>query len=106
MASSEITVTLDSDRALVVLRGEHEAYTAHKLGRQLEALLDEGVPVAVDLREATFIDSTVVGVLLAGKRHADELELEFLLLMGDSTGWPVRRLLEITGLDGTFEIVG
>ena len=89
-----------------MLRGEHEAYTAHKLGRQLEALLDEGVPVAVDLREATFIDSTVVGVLLGGKRHADELELEFLLLMGDSTGWPVRRLLEITGLDGTFEIIG
>jgi len=106
MASSEITVTLDRDRALVVLRGEHEAYTAHKLSRQLEALLDEGVPVAVDLREATFIDSTVVGVLLGGKRHADELELEFLLLMGDSTGWPVRRLLEITGLDGTFEIIG
>jgi anti-sigma B factor antagonist len=105
MSPSDITVTVDRDRALVSLRGEHEAYTAHKLGRQLEALLDEGAPVAVDLRNATFIDSTVVGALLAAKRHADELELEFLLIMGDETGWPVRRLLEITGLDRTFEIV-
>jgi anti-anti-sigma factor len=106
MSPSDISVTVDRDRAVVVLRGEHEAYTAHKLGRQLEALLDEGVPVAVDLRDATFIDSTVVGVLLAAKRHADEHQLDFVLMMGDGTGWPVRRLLEITGLDATFEIVG
>ena len=103
---SDISVTIDRDRALVVLRGEHEAYSAHKLGRQLEALLDEGVPIAVDLRQTTFVDSTVVGVLLAAKRHADELELEFVLLLGEHTGWPVRRLLEITGLDSTFDVVG
>ena len=106
MSSSDLSVTVDSDRATVVLRGEHEAYTAQKLGRKLEALLDEGMPIAVDLREASFIDSTVVGVLLAAKRHADQLQLEFLLILGAETGWPVRRLLEITGLDSTFQIVG
>jgi anti-anti-sigma factor len=105
MSLSDISVTVDRDRALVVLRGEHEAYSAHKLGRQLEALLDEGVPIAVDLRHTAFVDSTVVGALLAGKRRADALGLEFLLIMGDSTGWPVRRLLEVTGLDATFETV-
>jgi len=105
MSPSDLTVTIEGDRALVVLRGEHEAYTAHKLGKQLEALLDEAMPVSVDLREATFIDSTVVAALLAGKRHADEVQLDFLLVLGDRTGWPVRRLLEITGLDSTFQIV-
>ena len=103
---TDMNVTVDRDRAFVTLRGEHEAYSAHKLGRQLEALLDEGVPIVVDLRNATFIDSTVVGVLLAAKRHADELELEFVLALGDETGWPVRRLLEITGLYSTFDVVG
>src|SRR5438105_3006320 len=105
MSSSDLSVTVDSDRATVVLRGEHEAYTAQKLGRKLEALLEEGMAVAVDLRDAAFIDSTVVGVLLAAKRHADQRNLEFLLILGAETGWPVRRLLEITGLDSTFEIV-
>jgi anti-anti-sigma factor len=105
-APSDITVTVDRDRAFVVLRGEHEAYSAHKLGRKLEAILDEGMPIAIDLRRTTFVDSTVVGVLLAAKRHADELGLEFVLLMGEETGWPVRRLLEVTGLDTTFTIVG
>jgi anti-sigma B factor antagonist len=105
MPSTDLSVTVEQDRAVIALRGEHEAYTAHKIGKQLEALLDEGVPVAVDLREATFVDSTVVGVLLAAKRHADQLELEFVLIMGEGTGWPVRRLLEVTGLDSTFDVV-
>jgi anti-sigma B factor antagonist len=103
---SDISVTVDRDRAFIVLRGEHEAFSADKLGRHLEALLPEGVPIVVDLRQTTFIDSTVVGALLAAKRHADEVELEFLLLLGPDTGWPVRRLLEITGLDSTFDVVG
>jgi len=105
MPLSDLTVRLDHDRAVVALRGEHEAYTADKLARQLEALLDEGVPVGVDLRDATFLDSTVVGVLLGAKRHADERGLDFVLLMGEQTGWPVRRLLEVTGLVDTFTIV-
>jgi anti-anti-sigma factor len=105
MPLSDLTVRLDQDRAIIALRGEHEAYTAHKLARQLEALLDEGVPVGIDLREATFLDSTVVGVLLGAKRHADERALEFVLLMSEQTGWPVRRLLEVTGLNTTFTIL-
>jgi anti-anti-sigma factor len=103
---SDISVTVDRDRAFIVLRGEHEAFSADKLGRQLDALLHEGVPIVVDLRQTTFIDSTVVGALLTAKRHADEVQLEFLLLLGADTGWPVRRLLEITGLDSTFDVVG
>ena len=105
MNPSDISVTHDGDRAVVALRGEHEAYSADKLARQLQSLLDERVPVAVDMRQTTFVDSTVVGTLLAAKRHADKLELEFVLLLGRSTGWPVRRLLEVTGLDRTFATV-
>ena len=105
MPSSDISVTLDRDRAIVALRGEHEAYSADKLARQLDALQEEGVPITVDLRRTTFVDSTLVGVLLAAKRRADELELDFHLVLGETTGWPVRRLLEVTGLDSTFDVL-
>jgi anti-sigma B factor antagonist len=106
MAPQSISVTVEQDAAVVTLRGEHEAFTADKLARHVAALLSEGVSVIVDLREASFIDSTVVGVLLAGRRRAEAAGLRFVLLLGADTGWPVRRLLEVTGLDAQFDVGG
>jgi anti-sigma B factor antagonist len=105
MPGQVIAVTVDKERAVVRLDGEHEAYSADKLARSLAGLIDEDVPVWVDLRRATFIDSTVVGVLLAIARRATERDLQFTLHLGEGTGWPVRRLLEVTGLDMQFDVV-
>jgi anti-sigma B factor antagonist len=106
MTPQTISVNIDQDRAVVALTGEHEAYTADKLARHVTGLLTEGVGVTVDLRQATFIDSTVVGVLLAAHRRAKDEGLAFVLRVGGETGWPVRRLLEVTGLETQLEIVG
>jgi anti-anti-sigma factor len=102
----DIAVRVEQDAAVVTLRGEHETYTADKLARHISGLLAEGMSVVVDLREATFIDSTVIGVLLAARRRAQAEELRFVLLLGSHTGWPVRRLLEVTGLVTQFDVVG
>jgi anti-sigma B factor antagonist len=106
MASQGISVSVEKDRAFVRLDGEHEAYTADKLAKHVTALLSEGVPVTVDLRHASFIDSTVVGVLLSAHRRAADAGLDFTLLLGDETGWPVRRMLDVTGLRSQFDVVG
>jgi anti-sigma B factor antagonist len=105
MPSRGISVNVEEDHAVVALSGEHEAYTADKLARHLSALLDEGVGVRVDLRRATFIDSTVVGLLIAAHRRAEDADLDFVLVVGDETGWPVRRLLEVTGLGTQINVV-
>jgi anti-sigma B factor antagonist len=105
MTVAPISVTIADDSAVVALAGEHEAFTADKLTRSLSGLLDESMPITVDLSQATFIDSTVVGVLLATARRARQQHLGFRLMLGDQTGWPVRRLLEVTGLDTQFEVV-
>ena len=105
MTPHTISVNVEQDRAVVALSGEHEAYTADKLAQQLTALLGDGVDVAVDLRQATFIDSTVVGVLIAAHRRAQESGRDFVLRVGGDTGWPVRRLLEVTGLGTQLDIV-
>jgi anti-anti-sigma factor len=105
LTTQPISISVARDRAVVALSGEHEAYTADKLARHLAALLTEGVGVSVDLRRATFIDSTVIGVLTAAHRRAQAAELDFVLLIGDETGWPVRRLLEVTGLGTQLQIV-
>jgi anti-anti-sigma factor len=105
MTAQTLSVNVEQDRAVVALSGEHEAYTADKLARHLSALLEEGVGVTVDLRRATFIDSTVIGVLIATHRRASEAGLDLVVLVGDETGWPVRRLLEVTRLAARLDVV-
>jgi anti-anti-sigma factor len=106
MQQNAITVTVDQDQAAVTLTGEHDAYSADKLTHSLTGLIDEGVSILVDLQHATFIDSTVVGVLLTAARDAEARNLRFQLLLGTETGWPVRRLLEVTGLATQLDVVG
>ncbi len=106
MPTNEISVILEGDRAFVRLRGEHEAYSADRLARHLDSLLAEGLSIVVDLTATEFVDSTVIGVLLAGRHHADARQLGFVLVLGDGTGWPVLRLLDLTGLRTQFTVVG
>jgi anti-anti-sigma factor len=106
MPHNAITVTVDRDQATVALLGEHEAYSADKLTRSLAGLIDEGVATTVDLRQAAFVDSTVVGVLLVAARDAEARDLGFTLVLGPETGWPVRRLLDVTGLASQLDVVG
>jgi anti-sigma B factor antagonist len=90
--------------ALVLLRGEHDLYGSPGLRRRLDALIGEGLSVVVDLREATFLDSATIGVLLAAHREAGRRGQQFVLVLGESTGWPLRTILEVTGLIDVFSI--
>lgn len=90
--------------AIVALRGEHETFSAHKIASTLESLLDEGVAVVVDLTEADFLDSAVVGALLRTRVEAIAREAKLAIVVDDTTGWAVRRLFEITGLGSIFEV--
>jgi anti-anti-sigma factor len=105
MDGGDFSVAMEDDRAVVRLLGEHEAYTADKLARTLCVLIDDGLDVGIDLRETAFIDSTVIGVLLAASRRASEHKRAFQLLLGPSTGWPVHRLLEVTRLEAQFDVL-
>jgi anti-sigma B factor antagonist len=90
--------TSEPSVAIVVLEGEHELFSAPKLQRQLEALIGEGLSLVVDLAQATFLDSSVVAVLLRVRDRANEAGVPFAIVIDDSTGEPVRRMFEITGL--------
>lgn len=105
MSATELKIRrMRGDRVVVELKGEHEAYTAAKLERELENLLDEGFAIVVDLRKASFIDSQTAGVLLAAHRRAEAKGTELRVVLGDETGWAVRSLLDITGLGAVLEV--
>ena len=88
----------DGGVAVVVVEGEHDVYTAPSLSEELDSLLEERVPFVIDLTSATFVDSSVLRVLLEAKRRADEGDLGFAVALGQSDAGPVRRVLDITGL--------
>jgi anti-sigma B factor antagonist len=91
--------------AILVLEGEHELFTATKLQRTLDALVDDANAVVVDLSQATFLDSSVVAVLLRARDRAREDNVQFAVVIDDSTGEAVRRMFEITGLDNILPVV-
>jgi anti-anti-sigma factor len=105
MSATELNIRrVRGDRVVVELKGEHEAYTAHKLQQELDGLLDEGFGIVVDLQQASFIDSQTAGVLLAAHRRAEERGSAFRVVLGEDTGWAVRQLLDITGLGNVLEV--
>ena len=104
-----ISVTLarrDPPAAVVALVGEHDAYSAGRLENELTVLLEQGKRIVVDLRDAEFIDSTTLGVLLGARLRAEQSSLGFALLLPDRQYTQVHQILELTGLGPTFAIVG
>jgi len=103
------TIVLDDsygDVLLVVVRGEHDIYTAPALRDRLdEALAAEPAGVVVDLGGATFLDSSILGALLEARRQAIERSLGYVVCLGEQPEPGVERILEITGLVPVFPVL-
>ena len=95
----------DPGFSVVELRGESDAYTAPRIRSDLAGALGIAAPVVVDLSQATFLDSTVVGVLLEGLASSEQLERPLLLLLPDDSAPEVHRLFELTGLAALLPVV-
>ena len=82
---------------MLTISGEHDLSTAPNLRRRLDGLLDEGTATVVDLSPATFIDSSILGVILDGRRRAAEADIGFAVVHSNGAD-AVDRVLEVTGL--------
>jgi hypothetical protein len=92
--------------ALVSLSGEHELYDAVPAAgadpfAARHRALDRRRPHGV----RRFVDSSIVGVLLEAQRLAAERGADYSVVLGETTGPPVRRMFEMTGLDGILPVV-
>ena|SRR5438309_1516232 len=105
--ASPISITLaprDPPAAVVALAGEHDAYSADRLESELRVLLDEGRRIVVDLRDAEFIDSTTLSVLLRARHRAEDAGLGFTVVLAERDYTQVHQLLELTGLGAAFAV--
>jgi anti-sigma B factor antagonist len=87
----------DAGLAVVTISGEHDLSTAPNLRRRLDALLEDGTATVVDLSAATFIDSSILGVILDGRRRAAAADVGFAVVHSNGAD-AVNRVLEVTGL--------
>ena len=102
-----IAVTLqeqDPEVGVVSLAGEHDTFSSQRLENELAILLDDGLRIVVDLRDATFIDSQTLSVLLGARHQAEEAALGFALVLSDDAYTQVHRILDLTGLRTAFAV--
>jgi anti-sigma B factor antagonist len=85
---------------VVSLAGEHDLYTAPKVQEELRSVLAAGArTIVVDLTETTFVDSTMLHVLLSARNELRNRG-RLVLVTDDAT---VKRVFEITGIDRLFD---
>jgi anti-sigma B factor antagonist len=82
---------------LLRVSGEHDLYTAPDLRDRLKQALSAG-DVVVDLSEATFVDSSILGALLSARQRAAEDGRGFAVSLDEAASRTVRQVFEITGL--------
>jgi anti-sigma B factor antagonist len=88
---------IDRGLAVLTISGEHDLSTAPALRRRLGGLLDERTPTVIDLSPATFIDSSILGTILDGRRRAAEADVGFAVAHSNGSD-AIDRVLEVTGL--------
>ncbi len=88
---------------VVSAAGEIDVSTAPRLREHLVALPVDVSRAVVDLSEVTFLDSTGLGVLVAGWKRCQESGASLDLVV---TRPQIMKVLEVTGLDTVFTIYG
>lgn len=83
--------------------GELDLHTAPQLREALTSAIDAGRrQVLVDLSDVAFMDSTALGVLVAGLKRTREAGGDLALVVPQG---PPRKVLTLTGLDRAFTIL-
>jgi anti-sigma B factor antagonist len=90
--------------AVLEVQGEVDLYTSPQLREAILRLTEEGENrIVIDLNNVSFIDSSGLGVLVAGLKRARERGGELALVFGEGS---VQKVLSITGLDKVFSTQG
>ena len=96
------TAQVGPEEYVVALGGEVDMYRSPELEHDLGAVAARGGRrVVVDLTGASFIDSTVLGVLMRELKRLEAAGGKLLLVSSDPR---ILRTFEITGLDKMFTI--
>lgn len=93
-----IHVVTETDGIIAIsLEGDFDLANAPTLGERVSQGLDTGTGLIIDLSDATFIDSTVIQVLVQAARAGAERGKPVVLQLG--TAAEVERTIKIVGIE-------
>ena len=92
----DISLMRDDRCAVVRVQGDIDVVSRTRFEETLFEVVDAGDPVAVDMREVTFCDSTGLNALVAANRRAGERGGHIALVALPPR---VQRVFRITGID-------
>lgn len=84
--------------AIVRPVGEFDLSRERELTRELSEAIEAGRPLVVDLGRTTFLDSTVLGVLLTAQQRCDLRGLGFAIALPEGSAHTVRNGLRLLGI--------
>jgi anti-sigma B factor antagonist len=88
---------------VVVVHGELDLSTVELLRRVLRSQEAKAARVVLDLRELEFIDSSGLSLVVSEQQRAREDGFSFAVAVGGAHA--VKRLFELTGLQGALTLV-
>lgn len=93
---------VDKQTRVVAVRGEIDLFTAPEFKQRINSAIESGMRlVVVDLNEASFIDSSSLGILISAHKR---LKLRGDLLVIACEVPAILNTFTITGLDGVLAI--
>jgi anti-anti-sigma factor len=98
-----VEVLREGRLCIVRASGEHDLSTADELRRAIGGCLTESDRVVVDLREATFVDLRIIGVLALCQRQATTRAGRAFAVVADGSSI-VGHVLRLTGIDAVVPV--
>lgn len=98
MATPRVETIVEAGVAVLSLHGEHDLETAGAVQDAADRAVATRQPCVIDLRDAQFVDSTILAVLLGTQRRCRESGVGFATVTSDDESHPVCRVLDVTGL--------
>jgi anti-sigma B factor antagonist len=95
----EITVEPEGGGVVVRVAGEVDIATSPALRDACLGAVEQGGDVVLDLAGVTFLDSSGISVLVQARQRLDSLGRRLEIRAASR---PVRRVLELAGLDATL----
>ena len=94
---------LDGPSTVLVVEGEADVHAAPRLRAELDAIREVANSIVVDLSGASFIDSSILGLLLIARKELDAAGGRLVVVCPQSH---VLRAFSHSALDRVFTIVG
>jgi anti-anti-sigma factor len=105
VAIGQIARESEGDVVVVTLRGEHDLSTAAAVRDELDQAVSAGAAVVVDMTETAFIDSSILGVLVASYRGlTTDGASSRGFAVAAAPGGPVTRLLDLVAVSDLVEV--